>query len=78
MRFAGAGPPELKTRAALFRLLFHLSLHRLKAFLDLGLDGFEIEARAALHRGVFDEGLGIFADLLLQEDEAPELELVKF
>jgi hypothetical protein len=37
--------------------LFHLAFHRLDAFLDLRLDGFEIEARAALHWRVFDERL---------------------
>jgi len=74
--------PSSKTRAGgfptiLFRRLFHLSLHRLDFLLDLGLDRFEIEARAALHRRVFDERLGVFADLLLQEHEAPELVLVE-
>ena len=48
------------------------AFHRRDPRRDLGLDRFEIEARAALHRRELDEGLGVFADLLLQEDEAPE------
>ena len=48
--------------------LFHLFRH-------FGFHGIEVEARAALHRRVFDEGLECFADDLLDEHETPELEL---
>src|SRR5271167_4160474 len=47
---------------------FHLPLH-------FRLDGVEVEARATLHRREFKESLDFLADQLLDEDEAPELEL---
>ena len=40
--------------------------------LDLLLHRLHVEGGALLHRGKFDEGLRIFADLLLHIDEAPE------
>lgn len=49
---------------------------RMEPFLrgrDLLLHRLHVEACAFLHRRKFDEGLGIFADLLLDIDEAPEL-----
>src|SRR6476620_6566469 len=52
-------------------LLASVRLHRL---LDLFLDGFEIEARALLHRRKLDRRLGKLADLLLHELATPELE----
>src|ERR1700688_4141070 len=45
--------------------LAHLLLH-------LRLKRIEIEARAPLHRRVFEEGLDLLANDLLDEDEAPE------
>src|SRR6202044_4127183 len=39
------------------------------------LDRVEIETRAALHRRIIEEGLDFLADDLLDEYEAPELEL---
>ena len=42
-------------------------------FFQFCFDGVEIEARAALHRREFDEGLEFLAHYLLNEDEAPEL-----
>src|ERR1700742_398602 len=47
---------------------------RLHGLLDLFLDGFEIEARALLHRRKLNRRLGELADLLLHELEPPELE----
>src|ERR1700732_51268 len=41
--------------------------------LDLLLHCLHVEACTFLHRREFDEGLGIFADLLLDVDEPPEL-----
>src|SRR5215813_5369257 len=42
-------------------------------FLQLLLQGFEIEARALLHRRELEEGLRLPRDLVLDEHEAPEL-----
>ena len=39
----------------------------------LGFHGIEVEARAALHRRVFEEGLEFLAHHLLDEHKAPEL-----
>ena len=44
-------------------------------FRHLRLDGVKIEARAPLHRREIEEGLELLADHLLDEHEAPELEL---
>src|SRR5271154_5789652 len=41
-------------------------------FLDLCLDGLQVETRAFLHRRILDRGLGHPGDLLLYELEAPE------
>src|SRR5262245_30084624 len=41
--------------------------------LELFLQRRQVEARARLHRREVQEGLSRFADLLLHEDEAPEL-----
>ncbi len=43
---------------------------RLNGFLDLPLDGFEVEAGALLHRRKLDCSLGELADFLLNELEA--------
>ena len=43
-------------------------------FLDLSLDGFQIEARAGLHRWKVDRCLGKLSHDLLDEHETPELE----
>src|SRR5437588_6575840 len=42
-------------------------------FRHLRLHGIEVEARAALHRRVIEEGLEFLAHHLLDEHEAPEL-----
>src|SRR6476469_3123031 len=47
---------------------------RLDGLLDLLLDGFQVEARALLHRREFDGRLSELPDLLLRKLEAPELE----
>src|SRR5438128_2413003 len=49
--------------------------HRRSSGLDLRLHGVEVEARSLLHRGELDRCLGEFRNLLLDEDEAPELVL---
>src|SRR5262245_22814824 len=41
--------------------------------LDFRLDGFQVEARALLHRRKLDRSLGELADFLLHELEPPEL-----
>src|SRR5271166_1046688 len=53
--------------------LLRRAFHRFYLRLDFGFDRLKIEARPPLHRRVGDERLGVFADLLLQENEAPEL-----
>src|SRR5262245_44916712 len=47
---------------------------RLHGFLDLLLDGFQVEACALLHWWKLYRGLGELANLLLYELEPPELE----
>src|SRR5712692_7068757 len=44
-----------------------------RGFLDLRFHRFKVEARALLHRRELNRGLGKFRDLLLHEDEPPEL-----
>src|SRR5262245_59429628 len=46
---------------------------RLHGLLDLLLDGFQVEARALLHRRELDRGLSELPHLLLHQHEAPEL-----
>src|SRR5206468_5027000 len=46
---------------------------RLHLLLELFLQPLQVEARALLHGRELDEGLGVLPDLLLHEDEAPEL-----
>src|SRR5215470_8595869 len=51
-------------------------LRHLQLLLHFRLEGFEIEARPFLHRRELEETLSCLSDLLLHEDEAPELILV--
>lgn len=65
-------PPTLKIIPSVARAFG--SCFRLRnPFFQFCFDGVEIEARAALHRREFDEGLEFLAHYLLNEDEAPEL-----
>src|SRR5438552_1470141 len=52
---------------------FARRLGLLHPFRHLGFHGIEVEARAALHWRVIEEGLECLADHLLDENEAPEL-----
>src|SRR5207249_9033711 len=57
-------PGALGGLLGLFHPLAHLRFY-----------GVEIEARAALHRRIIEEGLQLLGHHLLHEHEAPELEL---
>jgi hypothetical protein len=53
--------------------LLRRTFHRLYPRLDFGFDRLKIEARPPLHRRKVDERQRVFADPLLQENEALEL-----
>ena len=54
-------------------LLTYVPLGGFHLLFELGLHGFEVEARALLHRRILEESLRRVGDLLLHEYEAPEL-----
>ena len=69
---ADPGPCQLpRVRPPLAKSL--LASMPCRGLLDLRLHGFEVEARALLHRRKLERRLGQFADLLLGELEPPEL-----
>ena len=67
---AGWAHRPTRKRVPVIRLLAGAGIHGME---DLLLDGFEVEARALLHRRELDGGLGQLRHLLLDVDEAPEL-----
>src|SRR5882672_3357824 len=69
-RLEGAAPPVARRSETARRRLFVVIGDGSG---DLGLDRFHVETRALLHRRELDEALRRLADLLLDEDEAPEL-----
>ena len=62
-------PPAVKAKP----LLAHSFLSSFHLLLQLGFDCRHVKARTRLHRRIIEEGLGFLRDLLLHEDEAPEL-----
>src|SRR5690606_6019522 len=68
-----SSPPLPTYRATRVGLLALAAPHHLHLPLKLFLQRCQVERRAFLHRRVLEEGLGGLADLLLHEDEAPEL-----
>src|SRR5262245_11437601 len=66
-----AGAPRIPGAPA--RNMTLLAGTRLDGFLDLGFDGFQIEACALLHRWKLDRSLRELSHFLLYKLEAPEL-----
>src|SRR5262245_37686419 len=67
-------PPVCSRSSSLASLLARGALRRFHLLLELGLECFEVEARALLHRRKLEERLRRLGNLLLDVGEAPELE----
>src|SRR4051812_5793049 len=74
-RLVRDSPRISQSKASLLPAAFAGRLSLLHAFTHLRFDRVEVEARARLHRWVFEKCLDFLPHYLLDKDEAPELEL---